>query len=106
MKKTIFIALLAIFSLSAAPTFATTSTTTATATTTEAKSKLTEEEISNYRSRVEEIRAMDKSELTSSEKMELKTELKDIKATMHKDGTIIYIGGTTLLIILILILIL
>ena len=106
MKKTIFIALLAIFSLSAAPTFATTSTTTATATTTETKSKLTAEEIANYRSRVEEIRAMDKSELTSSEKAELKTELKDIKATMHKDGTVIYIGGSTLLIILILILIL
>ena len=106
MKKTIFIALLAIFSLSAAPTFATTSTTTATATTTETKSKLTEEEIANYRSRVEEIRAMDKSELTSSEKAELKTELKDIKATMHRDGTFIYIGGSTLVIILILILIL
>ena len=106
MKKTIFIALLAIFSLSAAPTFATTSTTTATATTTETKSKLTAEEIANYRSRVEEIRAMDKSELTSSEKAELKTELKEIKATMHKDGTVIYIGGSTLLIILILILIL
>jgi len=108
MKKTIFIALLAIFSLSAAPTFATTSTTTATATatTTDTKSKLTAEEIANYRSRVEEIRAMDKSELTSSEKAELKTELKEIKATMHKDGTVIYIGGSTLLIILILILIL
>ena len=99
MKKTIFIALLAIFSLSAAPTFATTSTTTATATTTDTKSKLTAEEIANYRSRVEEIRAMDKSELTSSEKAELKTELKEIKATMHKDGTVIYIGGSTLLII-------
>jgi maltose-binding protein MalE len=106
MKKTIFIALLAIFSLSAAPTFATTSKTAATATTTEAKSKLTEEEISNYRSRVEEIRAMDKSELTSSEKMELKSELKDIKATMHRDGTFIYIGGSTLVIILILLIIL
>jgi maltose-binding protein MalE len=106
MKKTIFIALLAIFSLSAVPTFATTSTTTATATTTETKSKLTQEEISNYRSRVEEIRAMDKSELTSSEKAELKTELKDIKATMHRDGTFIYIGGSTLVIILILLLIL
>ena len=106
MKKTIFIALLAIFSLSAAPTFATTSTTTATATATETKSKLSEEEISNYRSRVEEIRDMDKSELTSSEKKELKSELKDIKATMHRDGTFIYIGGSTLVIILILLLIL
>jgi type II secretory pathway pseudopilin PulG len=106
MKKTIFIALLAIFSLSAAPTFATTSATTATATTTDTNTKLSDEQISNYRSRVEEIRDMDKSELTSSEKMELKTELKDIKATMHRDGTFIYIGGSTLVIILILLLIL
>jgi type II secretory pathway pseudopilin PulG len=106
MKKTIFIALLAIFSLSAVPTFATTSATTATATTTDTNTKLSDEQISNYRSRVEEIRDMDKSELTSSEKMELKTELKDIKATMHRDGTFIYIGGSTLVIILILLLIL
>ena len=104
MKKTIFIALLAIFSLSAAPTFAAKSTSNATAT--EATTKLTEEEISTYRARVEEIREMDKSEMSASEKKELKTELKDIKATMHKDGTYVYIGGSTLLIILILILIL
>ena len=87
MKKTIFIALLAIFSLSAAPTFATTSSAKAIETTTEANSKLSEEEISNYRARVEEIREMDKSEMTSLEKKELKSELKEIKATMHKDGT-------------------
>jgi len=106
MKKTIFFALLAIFSLSAAPTFATKSATNATEATPETSSKLTEDEISTYRARVEEIRDMDKSEMTSSEKTELKTELKGIKATMHRDGTYIYIGGSTLLIILILLLIL
>lgn len=108
MKKTIFFALLAIFSLSASTTFAaeknsTTATATAPATT---ENKLTEEEISTYRARVEEIREMDKSEMSASEKKELKNELKDIKETMHKDGTYLYIGGSTLLIILILILIL
>ena len=104
MKKTIFCALLAIFSLNAVPTFATKPATTET--TTETTTKLSEEEISNYRARVEEIRDMDKSDLSTSEKKELKTELKDIKKTMHKDGTIIYIGGSTLLIIIILLLIL
>jgi hypothetical protein len=104
MKKTIFCALLAIFSLSAVPTFATKPATTET--TTETTTKLSEEEISNYRARVEEIRDMDKSDLSASEKTELKNELKDIKATMHKDGTFIYIGGSTIVIIIILLLIL
>jgi hypothetical protein len=106
MKKTIFFALLAIFSLSAVPTFATKSTKNATETTTETRTKLSDEEISNYRARVEEIRNMDKSEMSSAEKKELKNELKDIKETMHRDGTYIYIGGSTLLIIIILLLIL
>ena len=100
MKKTIFCALLAIFSLSAVPTFAATNSAKSTETTTETKSKLSEEEISSYRARVEEIRDMDKSEMTSSEKKELKNELKDIKATMHKDGVYFYVGGSTLLIII------
>jgi hypothetical protein len=102
MKKTIFIALLAIFSLSAAPAFA---AKTSAIKTTEATTKLTEEEISNYRARVEEIREMDKSELSSTEKKELKSELKDIKETMRKDGSYIYIGGSTLLVIIIILLI-
>ncbi len=106
MKKTIFFALLAIFSLSAVPTFAAKSTTNATEATTETRSKLSEEEVSNYRARVEEIRDMDKSEMTTAEKKELKNELKDIKETMHRNGTYIYIGGSTLLIIILLIIIL
>jgi cytochrome c-type biogenesis protein CcmH/NrfG len=103
MKKTIFIALLAIFSLSAAPVFAAKTSANATA---EATTKLTEEEVSNYRARVEEIREMDKSELSSTEKKELKSELKEIKETMRKDGSYIYIGGGTLLVIIIILLIL
>jgi len=102
MKKTIFIALLAIFSLSAAPVFAAKTSANPTA---EATPKLTEEEISTYRARVEEIREMDKSELSSAEKKELKSELKDIKETMRKDGSYIYIGGSTLLVIIIILLI-
>lgn len=104
MKKTIFFALLAIFSLSAAPTFASKNSTEATPAATE--NKLSAEAISNYRERVEEIRDMDKSEMTVSEKSELKNELKDIKKTMSKDGAYIYIGGGSILLILILLLIL
>ena len=103
MKKTIFFTLLAIFSLTAVPTFATKSSSNA-ATTTETRNKLSEEEISNYRARVEEIRDMDKSEMTASEKTELKSELKDIKETMHKDGTYIYVGGSTIIIIILILL--
>jgi hypothetical protein len=106
MKKTIFFALLTIFSLSAAPTFAAKSSTNTTAVPAATENKLTEEEISNYRARVEEIRGMDKSEMTVSEKKELKNELKDIKETMRRDGVYFYVGGSALLIILILILIL
>jgi hypothetical protein len=106
MKKTIFFALLTIFSLSALPTFAAKNSpkTTETTETTETTVKLTEEEISAYRARVEEIRDMDKSELTASEKKELKNELKEIKKTMHKDGTYLYVGGSTVLLIIIILL--
>lgn len=106
MKKTLYFALLAIFSLSTAPTFAATSSTNATETSTEATSKLSETEISNYRARVEEIRDMDKSDMSASEKKELKSELKDIKETMHKDGTYFYVGGSTLLIIILILILL
>ena len=101
MKKTIFIALLAIFSLSAAPVIAAKSSTNAT----EATSKLTKTEMSNYRARVVEISEMDKSDMSVIEKNELKSELKGIKATMRSNGPYIYIGGSTILIIILLLLI-
>ena len=106
MKKTIFLALLAIFSLSALPAFATETSTKATETSTEPNSKLSAEEINSYRARVEEIRDMDKSNMTVSEKNDLKNEVKDIKATMHKSGVYLYIGGSTILIIILLLIIL
>lgn len=106
MKKIFFFTILAIFSLSTAPAFATEDPANATENATETKSKLSEEEVTYYKARVKEIRNMDKSELTSSEKKELKSELKDIKETMRKNGPVVYIGGSTLLLIIILILIL
>ena len=104
MKKTLYFALLTIFSLSTAPAFAAKSSTNAAETSTEATTKLTESEISNYKARVEEIRDMDKSEMSASEKLELKSELKDIKETMHRDGTYFYVGGSTLIIIILILL--
>ena len=56
--------------------------------------------------RVEAIRDMDKTNMTTVEKRELKKELKTIKENVRKDGGVIYISvGTVLLIVLIIILI-
>jgi len=54
---------------------------------------------------VTEIREMDKSELTASEKSELKGELKEIKETVQNEPAI-YIGGISLLLLIILLVIL
>ena len=70
------------------------------------ENKLSTEEVTRLTKRVEEIRSMDKSELTSVEKRELRKEVKGIKENVRKNGEVIYIsGGTILLIILIIILI-
>jgi len=70
------------------------------------ENKLSAEEISSMNKRVEEIRSMDKSEMSSSEKRELRKESKGIKENVRRSGEVIYIsGGTLLLIILIIILI-
>jgi len=106
MKKTIFIALLAIFSLGTAPAFATNSSAKATEAATEASTKLTAEEVTALTTRVEEIRDMDKSAMTLSEKSELKSELKEIKETMKSSDPYIYIGGSSLIILLIVLIIL
>lgn len=105
MKKTIFIALLMIFSLGASTAFAgkSDSKSIAPAAT---ENKLSTEELSKMKNRVEEIRKMDKSEMTVTEKRELRKESKGIKENVRKNGEVIYIsGGTILLIIIILLLV-
>jgi peptidase E len=67
---------------------------------------LSEVEISRLTNRVEEIRNLDKSEMSLKEKSELKKELRDIKKTVEKNNGTIYIGGATLLLIIILIILL
>lgn len=70
------------------------------------ENKMSEEEAARLTKRIEEIRAMDKSNLTASEKRELRKEVKGIREKVKRDGGYIYIGaGTLLVIILILLLI-
>lgn len=66
------------------------------------ESKVLEKEIVNMNERLEEIRDMDKAELKAMDKKELKKELKEMK---KRSGTI-YIGGATLILLIILIAIL
>ncbi|MBV5314306.1 MAG: hypothetical protein JZU47_13475 [Prolixibacteraceae bacterium] len=105
MKKTIYFAILMIFTLSASTAFAGRNdlkSVTPVAT----ENKLTTEEVNKLKTRVDEIRSMDKSEMTVSEKRELRKELKSTKENVRKSGEVIYIsGGTILLIILIIVLI-
>lgn len=110
MKKTIFLALVMIFSLSASSVFAvgkdpkTSPDNLAVPGKTE--NKLSEEEISRLTRRVEVIRDMDKKEMTGKEKKELRKELKEIKENVRRnDGTVVIGVTTLLLIILILVLV-
>jgi peptidoglycan hydrolase CwlO-like protein len=111
MKRTIFFGILMIFMMSASMAFAgkadRKSASDNSAATVKTENKLSEEEISRLTKRVEEIRSMDKSNMTSVEKRELRKELRGIKENVQKRDGVIYIGaGTLILIIIILILVL
>ena len=68
------------------------------------ENKLSNEEMSRLTKRVEEIRDMDKTNMTRTEKREMKKELKSIKENVKRNGGYIYIGGSTLLIIILILL--
>lgn len=110
MKKTLFFAIAMIFAMSSTTAFAgnkelkTDSENPAVPVKTE--NTLTEAEMSRYTKRVEEIRSMDKSEMAAKERMELRKELKEIKKNVKKAGGTIYIGGATLILLIILIILL
>lgn len=72
----------------------------------ETENTLSEEEISALIMRVEEIRDMDKSNLTPEEKLELKKELKEYKKEMKQNRPIVYIGGVGLILLIILVILL
>lgn len=65
------------------------------------------EKLQDIKDRVEQIRAMDKSQLTKEQKQELKAELKSMKAQAQSMGGGVYLSvGAIIIIILLLILIL
>lgn len=110
MKKIVFIVCFMIVSFGTSTVFANKVepvTKMETPVTTDNKdNKLTSEEVAQLKSRVVEIRNMDKSHMSSAEKKELRNELKMIKERVKRDGGYVYIGGTTLLLIIILIILL
>ncbi|MBN2348163.1 MAG: hypothetical protein JXJ22_04960 [Bacteroidales bacterium] len=108
MKKIMIFVGLMFFMLSASTAFATKSDPVSDkpAVPVKTENKLSEEEISHLTRRVEEIRDMDKTNLTLKEKRELRKELRMIKENVRKDSGYIYIGTGTLILIIILIIIL
>jgi len=75
-------------------------------TATKVENRMSAEELSSMNKRVEEIRDMDKSEMSSKEKKELKNELKETKKNISRDGGYVYIGTGTLILIILLIILL
>ena len=108
MKKNLFFVLFMVFAMSTPMAFGAESKSVADklATTEKTENKLSAEELTKMTNRVEEIRAMDKSEMTSMEKRELRKELKATKENVRRDGGYVYIGGGTLILIIILIILL
>ncbi len=105
MKKIIFFVCLIILSFSATAAFGVKPASNS-VTPVKEENKLSEEEISRLTKRVEEIRNMDKTNMSVKEKRELKKELKGIRENVQRHGGYIYIGGGTLFLIIILLIIL
>ena len=104
MRTKLFFALLMVFALSAPTTFGSSKSKNLNAD--KMENKLSAEEVSRLTKRVEEIRDMDKSNLTVTEKRELRKELRTTKENVRKDGGYIYISAGTVIIILLLIILL
>lgn len=105
MRTKLFFALLMVFALSAPTTFGA-SKSKKLATSDKVENKLSEEEVSRLTKRVEEIRDMDKSNLTVTEKRELRKELRTTKENVRKDGGYIYVSAGTVILIIILVILL
>jgi hypothetical protein len=107
MKKLLLFVFVAIFSLSTLTAFAGNNPDTKNLTVPDkTENKLSAEEISRLTNRVDEIRDMDKTDMTAKEKRDLKKELTTIKKNVKRSGGYVYIGGSTLLLIIILIILL
>ncbi len=110
MKKSIFFTIAMVFTMSASMVFAGNKAlnldSEKSAVPVKTENKLSEEEINSLTKRVEEIRNMDKSEMEAKDRKELRKELKEIKKNVKNSGGTIYIGGATLVLLIILILLL
>jgi hypothetical protein len=110
MKKTIFFALLMIMSMSASTVFAGNSNPKNSienpAIPANTDTKLSEKQATAMKNRIEEIRDMDKTDMSAAEKLALRKEVKEIKQTVKKDGGYVYIGTGTLILIIVLLIIL
>jgi hypothetical protein len=104
LKKTISILLLALSLGAVVPAFSADITAPAAA-----NSSNNDAHASQLLSRLEEIRNMDKSNLTTSEKRALRKEVKEMKKEVRRDrgGSVIYLSlGAVIIIVLLLILLL
>ena len=101
MKKTILFTFIMIFMLSAS-TFAASGTKNP-VNLSKTENKLSAEELNRLTRRVEEIRDMDKTDMTAKEKKEMRKELKGIKENIRRDSGVVYLSAGTLLIIILLV---
>lgn len=67
---------------------------------------MSQEKVNTISNRVKAIQALDKKTLTTAEKQNLKIELKDMKKSLSDPGAGVYISGTALILIIILLIIL
>lgn len=72
----------------------------------EEQNKLSEAEIQVYVARVDEIKNMDKKDLTAQQRRELRKEVREIKDIVKQNAEGIYIGGGALLVVIILLILL
>ena len=110
MKKTLFFAIVMIFTMSSTMVSAGVKDLNSdggkTTVPVQTENKVNQAEIDRLTKRVEEIRDMDKSEMNASERMELRKELKETKKNVKKAGGTIYIGGAALVLIILLVILL
>ena len=105
MKKVTFYLMMMVLSLSVIPTQVFASEKNPTLVTNIPKEVPTEVKV--MLNRLEEIKAMDKSNMTSVEKKELRKEVRAIKADLESSGNGVYLSiGAIIIIILLLILLL
>ncbi len=78
-----------------------------TTTTTVSANEVESAEVKALISRIDEIKAMDKSSLSSSEKKELRKEMRLMKKTVnHTQGNTVYVSGGLIILIVLLIILL